>query len=70
MNIGYKQLTRSRTNKMISGLCSGLGHYSNIDPTVIRFAAVLLFFLTGPGIVAIYIIMAIIVPEEPERQTQ
>ena len=70
MNTGYKQLTRSTTNKMIAGVCSGLGYYSNIDPTVIRLAAVLLFFLTGPGIVAAYIIMAIIVPEESERQTQ
>ena len=69
MNTSYKQLTRSRTNKMIAGVCSGLGYYSNIDPTVIRLAAVLLFFLTGPGIVAVYLIMAIIVPEESERQT-
>jgi phage shock protein PspC (stress-responsive transcriptional regulator) len=51
---------------MIAGVCSGLGCYSNIDPTVIRLAAVLLFFLTGPGIVAVYIIMALIVPEEFE----
>ena len=70
MNTSYKQLTRSRTNKMIAGICSGFGHYSNIDPTVIRLAAVLLLFLTGPGIVVAYIIMAIIVPEEPERQIQ
>ena len=70
MNTGYKQLTRSTTNKMIAGVCSGLGYYSNIDPTEIRLAAVLLFFLTGPGIVAAYIIMAIIVPEEFERLTQ
>ncbi len=69
MNTSYKQLTRSRTYKMIAGVCSGLGYYSNIDPTVIRLAAVLLFFLTGPGIVAVYLIMAIIVPEESERQT-
>ncbi len=70
MNTSYKQLTRSTTNKMIAGVCSGLGHYSNIDPTVIRLAAVLLFFLTGPGIVAAYIIMAFIVPEELGGQTQ
>jgi phage shock protein C len=68
MNTSYKQLTRSTTNKMIAGICNGLGYYSNIDPTVIRLATVLLFFLTGPGIVAVYIIMAIVVPEEPERK--
>ena len=70
MNTSYKHLTRITANKMIAGVCSGLGYYSNVDPTVIRLAAVLLFFLTGPGIVAIYIIMALIVPEEPEKQTQ
>jgi phage shock protein PspC (stress-responsive transcriptional regulator) len=67
MNTNYKQLTRSSTDKMIAGVCSGLGYYSNIDPTVIRLAAVILFFLTGPGIAAAYIIMALIIPGGNER---
>ena len=67
MNTGYKQLTRNTNNRMIAGVCSGLGYYSNIDPTVIRLLAVLLLFLTGPGILVIYLIMAIIVPEEPQK---
>jgi phage shock protein C len=70
MNTSYKQLTRSATNRMIAGVCGGIGAYSNIDPTVIRLAAVLLLFLTGPGIVIAYLIMALIVPEEPTQQTQ
>jgi len=70
MNTSYKQLTRSATNRMIAGVCGGMGAYSNIDPTVIRLAAVLLLFLTGPGIVIAYLIMALIVPEEPTKQTQ
>ena len=70
MNTSYKQLLRSKANKMIAGVCTGLGYYSNIDPTVIRILAILMFFLTDPGIVAAYIIMAIIVPEEPEIQTK
>ena len=36
MNTNYKQLTRSSTNRMIAGVCAGLGAYSNIDPTVVR----------------------------------
>jgi phage shock protein PspC (stress-responsive transcriptional regulator) len=51
---------------MIAGICSGLGYYSSIDPTVIRLLGVLLLFLTGPGIIAAYLIMAIIVLEEPK----
>jgi len=63
MNTDYKQLTRSTTNRMIAGVCAGLGDYMNIDPTVVRLLFVLGFFLTGPGILIAYLIMAIIVPE-------
>jgi phage shock protein C len=59
----YKQLTRSTANRMIAGVCAGLGDYLNIDPTVVRLLFVLGFFLTGPGILIAYLIMAIIVPE-------
>ncbi|MCL4531338.1 MAG: PspC domain-containing protein [Chloroflexi bacterium] len=70
MNNSYKQLTRSVTNRMIAGICAGIGEYSNIDPTVIRLLAILLFFLTGPGVVIAYIIMAIVIPEAPAKQSQ
>ena len=70
MNTNFKQLTRSNTNRMIAGVCAGIGAYTNIDPTVIRLIAVLLLFLTGPGIVLAYLIMTLIVPEEPAAQSQ
>jgi phage shock protein C len=63
MNTNYRQLTRSATNRMVGGVCAGIGEYSNIDPTVIRLAAVLLIFLTGPGIIVAYLIMALIIPD-------
>jgi phage shock protein PspC (stress-responsive transcriptional regulator) len=63
MNTDYKQLTRSSTNRMIAGVCAGLGEYLNIDPTVVRLLFVLGFFLTGPGILIAYLIMAVVVPE-------
>ena len=63
MSTDYKQLTRSTANRMIAGVCAGLGDYLNIDPTVVRLLFVLGFFLTGPGILLAYLIMAIIVPE-------
>jgi phage shock protein C len=63
MSTDYKQMTRSTTNRMIAGVCAGLGEYLNIDPTVVRLLFVLGFFLTGPGILLAYLIMAIIVPE-------
>ena len=68
MNTSYKQLTRSTTARMFAGVCGGLGEYSNVDPTVIRLAAVLLFFVTGPAVIVAYLIMALIMPEQPAPQ--
>jgi phage shock protein C len=69
MNTSYKQLTRSSTSRMIAGICAGIGEYANIDPTVIRLIAVLLIFLTGPGVVIGYLIMALIIPEASIKQS-
>lgn len=63
MSTDYKQLTRSTHNRMIAGVCAGLGEYLSIDPTVVRLLFLLAFFLTGPGILIAYLIMAVIVPE-------
>ena len=68
MNTPYRQLTRSTTSRMIAGVCGGLGEYANIDPTVVRLAAVLLFFVSGPGAILAYLIMALIIPEQPAGQ--
>jgi len=64
----YKTLTRSRSNRMISGVCAGLADYLNLDPTVMRLLFVLGFFIAGPGIVLAYLIMAIVTPEETITQ--
>jgi len=58
-----KTLTRSKSNRMIAGVCAGLADYLNIDPTVVRLLFVLGLFLAGPGIVVAYLIMAIVTPE-------
>lgn len=57
-----KKLTKSQTNRMICGVCAGIGEYFGIDPTIIRLAWVILTFFGGSGILA-YIIAAIIIPE-------
>jgi len=59
-----KTLTRSLNDRMIAGVCGGLAKYMGMDPTVIRLIFVLLFFVTGPGVLLAYLIMMIIVPEE------
>jgi phage shock protein C len=63
MNSNNRQLLRSTSNRMIAGVCAGIGEYANMDPTIVRLLAVLLFFLTGPGMIVAYIIMALIIPE-------
>lgn len=55
-----KRLYKSDTNRVLFGVCGGIGEYFNIDPTLIRLAAVLLG-CTGSGILA-YLVAAIIIP--------
>lgn len=56
-----KRLRRSTSNKIIGGLCGGLGDYFNIDPTIIRLVWVLATFWIGFTSVIIYFIGLIIV---------
>ena len=60
----YKKLYRSRDNRIIGGVCGGLGEYLGVDPTVIRLIYIILALWFGSGILA-YIIFLILVPEEP-----
>ena len=64
-----KRLYRSRSDRMIWGVCGGLAKYFDIEPTIIRIIAVLLIFANGLGILA-YIILAIVVPLEGSRATE
>jgi phage shock protein PspC (stress-responsive transcriptional regulator) len=61
-----KKLYRSRTDKMIAGVCGGLAQYLGIDSTLLRLLfALLVVFGIGSGIL-IYLVLMIIVPLEPE----
>jgi len=64
MNNDIKTLTRSIADRMVAGVCGGLAKYMGMDPTVVRLIFVLLFFVTGPGVLLAYFIMMMIVPEE------
>lgn len=56
-----KQLMRSGSDKKIAGVCAGVAHYFDIDPTIVRVIWGVLAFCYGAGIVA-YIILWIIAP--------
>jgi phage shock protein PspC (stress-responsive transcriptional regulator) len=60
-----RRLYRSRTDRKLAGVCGGLSQYFNTDATLIRVLFVVLALLGGPGLV-IYLLMWILVPEEPE----
>ena len=62
-----KRIYRSRQNKVIAGVCGGIGEYFNIDPVLIRVLFVLLVLLQGFGILA-YIIAWIIIPKNPVQK--
>jgi len=63
-----KRLYRSRSNRMIAGVCGGLAEYFNIDPVIVRIIAVLLLLPGGlPGFLP-YIIMWVIVPQAPKAE--
>lgn len=64
MNTEVKRLYRSRTERMIGGVCGGLGEFLNVDVTLVRLLFVLGAIFGGPGLV-VYLVMLIVVPEEP-----
>ena len=58
-----KRLQRSRTDKMVGGVCGGLAEYFGIDPTVVRVLWVVITLLGGAGLL-LYVILWIIMPLE------
>ncbi|PKO16929.1 MAG: hypothetical protein CVU39_06840 [Chloroflexi bacterium HGW-Chloroflexi-10] len=59
-----KRLIRSRSDRMISGVCGGLANYFNIDATIVRLVFALSFFLLYPGTILIYLILLLVMPDE------
>lgn len=61
-----KKLYRSQTDRMIAGICGGMGEVYRVDPTLIRLGLVFLGLATGivPLLIA-YIVGAIIIPLGP-----
>ncbi|MGA9397506.1 MAG: PspC domain-containing protein [Anaerolineaceae bacterium] len=63
-----RKLSRSESDRMVAGVCSGLGKYLNIDPTIVRLIFVLMFLLGGHGLL-VYIILWIVMPVETTAQS-
>lgn len=60
-----KRLYRSRTDRQFAGVCGGIADYLAIDSSIVRILWVILALAGGPGFI-LYIILMLVVPEEPE----
>ena len=60
-----KRLYRSASDRMLLGVCGGIGEYLNVDSTIIRLWWAILVFWGGIGILA-YLVAAVIIPGQPD----
>ena len=58
------KLYRLRDNRMIAGVCGGLGDYLGVDPTIVRLLFAIGLFL-GSLTFWVYLVMMLVIPEEP-----
>ena len=59
-----RRLFRSRSSRVIGGVCGGLGNYFNVDPILFRISAIALTLLGGAGVL-LYLAALLLVPNEP-----
>ena len=64
----YRELRRSRSDRMIAGVCGGLGRYFDVNPVFYRIGFVVLTLLGGAGIL-IYGASLLVIPNEGERDS-
>lgn len=60
-----KKLYKSKQNKKICGVCSGIAKYFDIDPTIVRLAVAALTVISVGNCLIAYIVAAIIIPDDP-----
>ncbi|MDZ4063243.1 MAG: PspC domain-containing protein [Coriobacteriia bacterium] len=66
-----RKLYRNRDDRMLGGVCAGLSGHFGMDPRLVRLAFVTMAFIFGVWpFVAVYLIAAVVVPEEPKGQAE
>jgi phage shock protein C len=58
-----RRLERSKSNRILGGVCAGVANYLNMDPTLVRVLTVVISLFTGVPVI-LYIIALFVVPEE------
>lgn len=64
-----KNIYRSEANRIIGGVCGGIGEYFDIDPVIVRIIFVLLAIFGGSGI-PLYIILWLVIPTESKIEEE
>ena len=63
-NARVHRLHRSRTNRVLAGVCGGIAEYYGSDPTAVRLATLIIGLFTGVvPMVLVYIVAAVVVPD-------
>ena len=66
MSAEMRRLYRSRKERIVGGVCGGLGEFFGLDPTIVRLILILAIFLgLAPAVLVAYILLMIVVPEQP-----
>ena len=68
MSDEIRRLYRISSDQMIGGVCSGLGRYFEIDPTVVRLLFVGGFFVNPPTTVFLYLVLLVLMPVETTNE--
>jgi phage shock protein C len=59
-----RRLYRSRDDRVLAGVCGGLGEYFTIDPVIIRIVWIVLTFAGGAGLL-LYLLAWLLIPRQP-----
>jgi len=62
-----RKLYRSRRDRMLGGVCGGIGEYLRIDPVLVRLFVIVLALAVGWGVL-LYLILWVVVPEAPASE--
>jgi phage shock protein PspC (stress-responsive transcriptional regulator) len=64
----YKELQRSRSDRMLGGVCGGLGQYFDVNPVFYRVGFVILTLLGGAGLL-VYGAAVLVIPDEGQEDS-
>ncbi|MFA5303028.1 MAG: PspC domain-containing protein [Candidatus Nanoarchaeia archaeon] len=64
------KIYKSKNDKIIFGVCAGIADYFEIDPTIVRVITAVLLIIGAQFIISLYIILALVLPENPAEKKQ